>query len=330
MTHNIHAPDLDGDGKREVLLLTGKPGDVGQVTLFDHQGKPRWTTILEGTTAGSAIAPAFRINFGYFNDDDVLDVFAPRGLGTDYAGPSGDCVGIDGRTGEIMWVADRMASYNKVINPTTWAPIVDWDYDGRDDIAVFWAHRLIVINGATGDFHLRPLGVHGWWGQMRVADTDLDGDPETVIMGGHSAKFGAFVLRTVTGEAEDLLWRGVADKWGGVAATVDIDNDGAAETIISAEGACRDARTGAIEWQLEDLGVSKSPWITACDINGDGRIEWLGSNAHIIWAVGVDANGKPRRLWQRHDPLNQPYLQIADVDSDGYSEIISGSYYFDE
>ena len=111
---------------------------------------------------------------------------------------------------------------------------------------------------------------------------------------------------------------------------MDSSTAGGVGGVATDDGRPSDARTGAIEWQLEDLGVSKSPWITACDINGDGRIEWLGSNAHIIWAVGVDANGKPRRLWQRHDPLNQPYLQIADVDSDGYSEIISGSYYFDE
>jgi len=334
----IHAPDLDGDRKREVLLATGEPGQVGQVTLFNHDGTERWTAVIQETTVGADVPPVHRINFGEFNGDGVLDVFVPRGLGRSYGGAGGDCIALDGRDGSVLWRADRTEAYDNDICPSTWAPVFDFNHDGIDDVLSYSRAFINVINGRDGSFHIKPhwfthnlSGVlpegTGWtaYGHIRIADSDLDGDPDTVISAGNTDGYGAWDLRT-----EEPLWGARGKRWGESAAAVDIDLDGRAETIIMAQFECRDVRTGEIEWTGDELGISSTPWVSACDINGDGRIEWIGSNSHQMWAIGVGEDGRPRVLWQCQDPVYQPGLKIADVDNDGFSEIISGGYVLDE
>src|SRR5262245_12171889 len=77
---------------------------------------------------------------------------------------------------------------------------------------------------------------------------------------------------------------------------------------------CRNAATGAVEWELELPYAPNGPVITA-DADGDGKGEFLVG----AFCIGVDESGKGAVRWQA--PKQLGWAAIADFDGDGLGEI---------
>jgi hypothetical protein len=84
--------------------------------------------------------------------------------------------------------------------------------------------------------------------------------------------------------------------------------------------ACVEVATGKVRWELP-LGAAASA-VSACDIDGDGRQEFLFGTSHgDLYAVG-DREGKPRVLWKMRFPASVGMPVVADVDGDGAVELL--------
>ena len=99
---------------------------------------------------------------------------------------------------------------------------------------------------------------------------------------------------------------------------VDVDGDGDLEVgyaaINSKTFVCRNAVSGAVEWELTLPYPPNAPVITA-DVDGDGKGEFLVG----VFCIGVDPSGQGELRWQ--SPRSLGWAVIADFDGDGQGEI---------
>jgi outer membrane protein assembly factor BamB len=110
----------------------------------------------------------------------------------------------------------------------------------------------------------------------------------------------------------------------GLGGVADIDGDGITEIGLSyADGdfVCLRADTGEEKWRLH-LGQVASD-IVACDIDGDGRIEFIiGTREGELMALGVSRTGCGLIKWRIPFGFSLGPPVIADFDGDGRSEIL--------
>ena len=159
----------------------------------------------------------------------------------------------------------------------------------------------------------------GFWligGKILVADLDDDGVKETLvthpgmlIVFKHHDQRNWIVWRTEPGDGITIL-----------PAIADTDGDGVFELGLPGcrDGfRCVDPKTGRVLWNM--VGSASSNCV-ACDIDSDGREEFLYADGELLRAV---RNGKV--VWEVNLPANITQLAIADVDGDGTSEILAGA-----
>jgi hypothetical protein len=78
--------------------------------------------------------------------------------------------------------------------------------------------------------------------------------------------------------------------------------------------------TGRTRWELPLEAAASA--VATCDVDGDGRQEFLFGTSHgEMYAVG-DAGGRPRLVWKVALPASAGMPVPADVDGDGRSEIL--------
>lgn len=333
---SVHAVDTDGDDKKEVLLETGSTGGTGTLTLLNYDGSVRWCVAIPGTAVSATTHHAKVPAFGEFSGDNVLDVAVSRALLRDYTGGGGDMMALDGRTGATLWMADTGVYYSNVLNPFRAVPVWDYNHDGYDDIMGVVADEVYTLDGRDGSMLQLPADLTckfnelkpgcSWtaWGSVVVADSGLDGEPDTVISTANIGVQGAWDLQT-----RKPLWINDPGSgyWGELPAMGDIDGDGRLEILIADskfQYCIRDARTGKVRWDSKELGLPATcPTGVSCDIDGDGRTDFIQAWGGWLWALGCDEHGQPRVKWKVYTSLQcPPHPLIADFDNDGEAEII--------
>jgi outer membrane protein assembly factor BamB len=83
---------------------------------------------------------------------------------------------------------------------------------------------------------------------------------------------------------------------------------------------CLDVATGKVRWQFPLESTASA--VAACDINGDGRQEFVFGTSHGQLYALADAGDKGRVIWRAQLPASVGAPVIADVDNDGASEIL--------
>jgi outer membrane protein assembly factor BamB len=163
--------DLDGDGVRDVVVLTGQPqelralrGTDGQL-LWSHKVRQGsfsyllddWPSPWVGDVDGNGRPEVFLI------DDDAV-------------------VALDGRTGQPRWTWQWPKLQDKMISPTpvSHAPVLaDLDGNGRRSVCLLVADRLLVLDGRgrlRQQTELAGTGLCLVWRPSRLWAADLDGD----------------------------------------------------------------------------------------------------------------------------------------------------------
>jgi outer membrane protein assembly factor BamB len=83
---------------------------------------------------------------------------------------------------------------------------------------------------------------------------------------------------------------------------------------------CINVSDGSTRWDLDVQATCSD--IIACDINGDGKQDFLFGTSHGKLYAVTDNDGKPQVLWMVDLGAGAGNPIAADVDGDGKSEII--------
>jgi PKD repeat protein len=232
----------------------------------------------------------------------------------------------NGPDGSVIWRSDRFEHFVRASSP-----IGDIDNDGDLEVVVVDNHAIVrLYNAVTGAMEWENTIGYGVEATPVLADVDGDGYDEIILF-----TFG-WVSMGISGDAVVLnhdgteLWRSSTYTYFYTSPTVlDIDGDGLVDiicgdtddhTIIAYKGT-----DGTILWEtvLPDSSWSQGPLVTA-DIDSDGVIEVIaGANPNLYCLSTV--NGTIEWVFETTEHIwGQP--TIADLEQDGYAEILFGCY----
>lgn len=319
--------DLDGDGRRELLLTD--VDDETEATLFcrDHEGELRWRCALPGTPARGIVW----IMPGHYVQPDRFDLFVVvqnGGLGEGFL--------LEGATGAIVW---RRAEL-KIANGTPfnigtngpWLSAADADGDGLDDILGETDPYLLVLRGRDGEPRVTPRTMLGdlfqgfvVYGEAMVGDWDGSGRPSIFT----NTPLGGFGL--VTADLRVKWSRAIPDgrrNCIGSIGRVSPEGPWVYGTISNEEFQLYDLRNGE---PLAAGAVGFDPGayqaLYSADIDDDGQDEFLAFAGDRLICVGLKkiAEGpghRPILEWSLAVPGASGPLTIADVDHDGAIDIL--------
>jgi len=317
--------DLSGDGKNEIVLLQAsdaKTPIVEAITPAD-KNKLLWRSVFPKIDRPGMPAPRKAyIRTIHLTGKPTTDLYVWAGA------PLVRSVGLDGRTGTILWekseVPDKLL-FGRYYGPSmNYASAWDFNKDGTEDLVFTNPDYYCVSDGLTGDFLLGPLFPPDIFKQPSqglytcpVILGQNDGPPTVCLVAGHyfqaamSIKAEPYWYKTPpAGEArsamegflqlEDGTWLMGFGRQNG-------------------KFACINVADGSLRWEL-DLQASTSDIVTG-DVDGDGRQEFVFGTSHgQLYAVGDDGQA-PRVVWKRelNAPVGAPVL--ADLNGDGRVEI---------
>ncbi len=323
----VLAADLDGDGRKEVLVGTRTGSGNAALAALNCDGTVRWLWEVPGMAAATAYRSVHRWTVGNFNGDGVLDVYVcTRWTPFGGAGSSNESWALDGRDGSVLWHNDGKNTgfyHHHCLGPTGLPSIYDVDGDGIDDILMMSLDFCVTLNGNTGAFLQDPVSPpaifkDGMWtayGSIVLTDLNKDGEREQLTSANHGI-WGAMTL------AREPLWmvdpgpEMMATYHGGLA---DVDGDGEMELGVAHPGElrCYDAKTGRVKWTLE---VDIKGDIVTADIDGDGVSEFIGAGSRIYAIKGESEGGKV--LWSLDLDRSLSAPVVADVDGDRLAEVL--------
>jgi hypothetical protein len=315
----VFTADLDGDGKRQLLLTDVGPEVEATVTCLDASGRRRWRTPLPGTPARGVVWMAA----GHFRSRKTRDVLVVA----QRTWCEGFC--LDGAKGLVLWHVPRLKL--KDGTPFGFGPtpgVADVDGDGLDDVlGESWQYVFAVrgkdgtplatprsmINDLFPHFVTYGVGVLGDWdGSGRVSlftntplngfglvsgklerkwFTDRNGRPNTRLGAvGRVEKGGGWVFGTFTGSTVQTY----------------------------------DMKTGKllVSEEFKGLAPAETAQVYCADIDGDGRDEFLTVAGNRLICVRGDRAPGPRLKWSVPLPAAASHLTIADADNDGFLDVL--------
>jgi hypothetical protein len=355
--------DVTGDGVPEIIFTSGTGGDpsasrggAGEIYVFSVNGTLLWkhTSQVVGATGrpgGIFGSPVL----ADLNGDNILDIVAAGFDQNIYAFSS-----VGGTKAAIPHVAwpESVGSRNSAfiwLGDGSWATpaIADIDGDGTLDI---------VITSAT-NIDARLSYVYPGWSDLKTiqACTKINvpdnADLKTLDyneLRANKRACGFVAVFNADGSLKPGWPQFIAGHtYDASPALADIDGDGKLEILtgngdffLSGSNASPSYVTaweddGSIKWRntITNTGASngwgfiKGGAPALGDIDGDGKLEVVvGSNNTKIYAYNTEdgslINGFPVSLFDRSNPsaapANQP-LALADVNSDGKADIITGA-----
>jgi outer membrane protein assembly factor BamB len=320
----LPAVDLDGDGKKELICCDA--GDEPHTTIYALRadGSIYWKSALAGL--GPRLTESFRV--GRFREEgwDILM--------TIQASTQPEMLCLDGRTGEVrwhkrLWKDDKGQTWPY---PNQWA-CYDADADGYHEIYGSYAYIYYVLDGSTGEPLRKPINIwhevfHRWQSYFTPISADYNGDGQTeFLLASNSFAIGGLAVVTPTME---ILWEKALDNSigaRGLQGVGDCDGDGIPDIAfyhLDGRIACYDGKTGEMKWQVAGLqshGSMSGGHFASGDIDSDGRDEFLyplGSNE----IIALDHDAPNHILWRAHLSAEPDTPILADIDGDGFAELI--------
>jgi hypothetical protein len=314
--------DLNGDGKPDLVLADVSEKHLPRFKAITPALHDKVLWDMQFPTAPVPGLPAPRIAYmrpGKFTGRSGDDIYVWTGT------PQVRSAVIQGDTGQLLWDRFKEGTIERYWGPSTnLASVFDFNHDGKEDLVFTNPDYYCIADGPTGKPLLGPLfppdifrqPSQGLYTMPAILGPNAEGG--VAIIGGHyfqaamsiDAKPAWFALPP-TGMnrcANEGFLHLSSDKW--------------AMGFGRQNGkfACLNLSDGSLRWEL-DVGASCTD-VTTCDIDNDGREEFIFGTSHgALYAVGDD-EAKPRVLWKidTGTALGAPVL--ADISGNGKPEII--------
>ncbi len=182
--------DVDGDRDLDLFIVSGGNEFTAdspelQDRLYLNNGTGKFVKSLDALpqylASGSCVKP------NDFDKDGDLDLFVGgRLVPGKYPRPA-DSYLLENQGGKFVDVTDEKAPGLRELGLVTAACWIDYDQDGRDDLAVVgeWTPVSLFAQNAKGEFDDRPMqgleDSHGWYYEIKADDIDGDGDEDLVV-----------------------------------------------------------------------------------------------------------------------------------------------------
>ncbi len=319
LNRSVVAADLNGDGRREVLIGETER-DEPVLTALNPDGDPLWRHPFSGFPAGNSSSRGlYEWTVGKWGTDGGSGVYvalARNGLNTQ------ESFALNGADGRELWHRTKLGG--QAFGPIGCAAVYDVQNDGTDEIFLMAKDILGVVEGSTARPYILPRPVDvgpgsGFvaYGSPIIVDPRNNGHP-AILLGGNYGGQGMYGFEGLA------RWWVDAYEFGRMPGVADVDGDGVAEMAVGfADGTLRvyDSEKGAQEWALQVGSVTTD--IISADVNGDGRPDFLfGTQDGRLCAVAADAKKGGRFLWQLDLGFELSSPIVADADGDGRAEIL--------
>lgn len=336
--------DLNGDGKLDLVLadVSKKHEPEFKAVTPALNDRVLWDVTLPPPSHGGM--PAVRLAYmcaGKFRGRKQDDIYIWTAI------PFMRSAVLRGDTGALVWDKYLSSVAERYWGPSmNLASVCDFNGDGKDDLVFTNPDEYCVADGPTGNPLLGPLnqqkifsqpslGLYTMpvilgkvgWAMPSTASTVGSAhptEPIVCLVGGHYFQ-AALSLHAkpmwyklpVTGEAR------CANE-----GFINIGSNDKPEWLMgfgrqNGKFACINVSDGSLRWEF-DAGGSCSD-VVGCDIDGDGRQEFIFGTSHgAICAVGDD-NGKLQIVWTLETHVGESSPILADVVGGGKPELIFAS-----
>ncbi|MBI2431669.1 MAG: VCBS repeat-containing protein [Candidatus Hydrogenedentes bacterium] len=315
--------DLDGDQTTELILATAAPGALPRVRALRPRANDDalWEATLPPTERAGLPQPRTAyLRAGRFTGKVTSDIYLWAGT------PVVRSVVLDGLTGEVVWERGETPGIERYWGPSVnLASVVDFDGDTKDDLVFTNPDYYCVAAGQSGEGLFGPLFPPTIFSQpcqglyTLPAILERQGaDPLVALMSGHYFQ-AIMTLRAAP------LWYKIpmpGEARSGAEAFLQTPEGNWLMGFGRQNGmfACVNIDDGSLRWEFP-LEAAAADAIT-CDVDHDGRYEFVFGTSHgELVALGDDA-GSARLVWraQLGAALGPPIA--ADLDADGASEIV--------
>jgi hypothetical protein len=316
--------DLDGDGRPELILGSASATTEPVIRAIQPAkgGRLLWeATLPRPDHPGMPYGRALYFQTGRFTGKRSDDLYVYVGT------PVVRSLLLDGRTGARIWERDEVPGTERYFAPTVnLAAVYDVNGDGCDDLVFTNPDYYCVASGPSGEALVGPVipsrifsqPSQGLYTLPAILD-DGRREPTVCLVDGH------YFVGVMTAHARPLWYRlpEVGEARTGAEGFLRLPDGRWLMGFGRQNGrfACVEVATGKLRWELPiDAAASD---VSACDIDGDGRPEFLFGTSHgDLYAVG-DEGDHARVLWKVHFPASVGMPVIADVDGDGAPEILA-------
>lgn len=350
--HGVTVDDLDHDGYKEVIVSGWN--DVGAVLfLYDHKGKMLWHADFPEINAGEI--SAWNGNIAFFGTvqsskrkgRDVI-VTVQRGIAH-----GGKTYCLNGTDGSVVWQLDRLMAPNgegRTIDSGAGGYVFtthDIDGDGSDEVMCGYGNIVFFADSNDGTIKFKSFmrkvftdkynyPAHGyqtfWMQQIVPVAFSASGVTElacfnTAVAAGTMYTTGELSWCPPELQYNERYWQCMSDLEGnGKLWVVELsvrsaDNMPVLFAYDPVNG--QPHKSFVMEMPGYHPGLSTAVMPVSCDMNGDGRDEIVVSNKQGVSCIGLDGN-RPSVLWSYKSANCGPAV-IADVDSDGFVEVVTAT-----
>ncbi len=324
-SYGVVTADLDGVPGKEVIYGRAAADGSAEIVAVRGDGTPRWTHAFPRFCGR---VPDWNFNglthwtVGRFTGRAACDVSVSLRRGNMH---TDETHLLDGGTGREVWVgisaaadpsSDRRRGFGGAVTSA-----YDCDGDGGEDILCAYPDEFYVASGKTGKLLRQKWALEVFPGGWLAYAIPLLG--RFLPDGGVAAMWtqGGYRRGVMTLQGEKVWSFDYMDGYGPLPGIGDVDGDGKLEglSVKNKLTTCYDMATGKVRWTIPDLAQTSDA--VTCDINGDGRDEFLFGGGSKLVALGA-AEGKPNVIWAL--PLNASVASpaVADVDGDGKAEVV--------
>ena len=233
---------------------------------------------------------------------------------------------LDGSTGSLLWEKNQIESSERYWGPgINFASTYDYDGNGQEDLIFTNPDYYCVSSGTDGEFLRGPLfppkifdqPSQGLYTFPAILERE-EGDPTVCLVSGH-------YFQAAMSLGAEPYWYKLPPCGENRCSTEGFLRTKVGEWLMgfgrqNGKFACVNVSDGSLRWEL-DVQATCSDTI-ACDIDGDGHLEFVFGTSHGDLYALRDGGDSPEVVWKKVLPAGGAGGPIAaELNGDSRSEI---------